>query len=164
MKFLEDFMSKSSVFLRTPYNYDTMQASNESALECLDESLAQQNAKDESDINTIVRRFGLTGELPSNVRAPQYGDFSAATDYHSAMNAVLAANEAFMKLPAHIRTRFDNDPGAFVDFCSDEKNREEAKSLGLIVGPPSEPTSVGSTSEPTSNPAPEGGGVAQSST
>ena len=42
------------VFLRTPYNYDTMAASNESALECLDESLAIQSAKDESDINTIV--------------------------------------------------------------------------------------------------------------
>jgi phage internal scaffolding protein len=143
--FLEDFMSKSSVFLRTPYNYDTMQASNETGLECLDESLAQQHAKDETDINTIVRRFGLTGELPNGVRAPQYGDFTDATDYHTAMNAVIAANNSFMQLPADVRARFNNDPGAFVDFCSDDKNRDEAKKL-------------------VSNPAPEGGGVAQSST
>ncbi len=148
-------MSKSSVFLRTPYNYDTMQVSNETGLECLDESLAQQHAKDETDINTIVRRFGLTGELPSGVRAPQYGDFTSATDYHTAMNAVISANQSFMQLPADVRARFNNDAGAFVDFCSDDKNRDEAQKLGLIVG---------SSSEPVSNPAPQGDGVAQSST
>lgn len=148
-------MSKSSVFLRTPYNYDTMQVSDETGLSCPEPSLAQQNAKDESDINTIVRRFGLTGELPSGVRAPQYGDFTEATDYHTAMNAVISANNAFMQLPADVRARFNNDAGAFVDFCSDDRNREEAKKLGLIVG---------SSDEPVPNPAPEGGGVAQSST
>lgn len=140
------------MFLRTPYNYDTNEASDQSGLVCPEESLAQQHAKEESDINTIVRRFGLTGELPNNVRVPQYGDFTAATDYHTSMNAVLAANSAFMQLPADVRTRFNNDPGAFVDFCADEKNRDEAKKLGLIVG---------SYDEPVTNPAPEGGGVAQ---
>lgn len=146
-------MKISVPFLRTPYNYDTMAASNECALECLDPSLAQQHAKDESDINTIVKRFGLTGELPSGVRMPEYGDFTGATDYHSSLNAVRAADAAFMQLPAHIRTRFNNDAGAFVDFCSDENNRAEAEKLGLVPA-----TAV------ASNPAPEGGGVAQSST
>lgn len=148
-------MSKSSVFLRTPYNYDTNQVSDETGLFCDEPSLAQQNAKEECDINTIVRRFGLTGELPTGVRAPQYGDFTEATDYHTAMNAVISANNAFMQMPADIRARFNNDAGAFVDFCSDDKNRDEAKELGLILG---------SSGEPVPNPAPEGGGVAQSST
>lgn len=148
-------MSKSAVFLRTPYNYDTMQVSNDTGLSCPEPTLAQQHEKDECDINTIVRRFGLTGELPSGVRAPQYGDFTGATDYHTAMNAVISANNAFMQLPAEVRSRFNNDAGAFVDFCSDEKNRAEAKSLGLIVG---------SSDEPVINPAPQGDGVAQSST
>jgi phage internal scaffolding protein len=142
------------VFLRTPYNYDTMEASDACALSCPEPTLAQQHARDETDINTIVRRFGLTGELPSNVRVPQYGDFTHTTDYHTAMNAVLAANEAFMQLPADVRTRFNNDPGALVDFVSDDNNRAEAEKLGLVIGSSSEPT----------NPAPEGGGVAQSST
>jgi phage internal scaffolding protein len=154
MIFLENFMKISVPFLRTPYNYDTMSASNESALECLDDSLAQQHPREECDINTIVRRFGLTGELPTGVRAPQYGDFTSATDYHTAMNAVISAQESFMQLPADIRTRFNNDAGAFVDFCSDENNRAEAEKLGLVV-----PKVLSST-----NPAPEGGGVAQSST
>jgi len=147
----------SKVFLRTPYNYDVMEASNVSALTCLDASLAQQHAKDDADINTIVKRFGLTGELPTGVRMPQYGDFTAASDYHSAMNAVIAANKSFDAMPAHIRARFNNDAGAFVDFCADAKNRDEAIKLGLVA--PS-----GSSSEPVSNPAPQGGGVDQSST
>jgi phage internal scaffolding protein len=145
----------TKVFLRTPYNYDTMEASDAGGLSCPEPTLAQQHAKDETDINTIVRRFGLTGELPTNVRVPQYGDFTHTTDYHTAMNAVLAANEAFMQLPADVRTRFNNDPGALVDFVSDENNRAEAEKLGLVTG---------SSGEPVPNVAPTGGDVAQSST
>lgn len=121
------------MFLRTPYNYDTMEASDASALTCDDPSLAQQHMKEESDINTIVRRFGLTGELPSGVRMPQYGDFTGVTDYHSALNAVIAAQDSFAQLPADIRTRFGNDAAAFVDFCMNEENRAEAEKLGLVV-------------------------------
>lgn len=146
-------MSKFAVFLRTPHNYDVNEASDASSLVCEDPSKAQQHAKDECDINTIVRRFGLTGELPSGVRAPTYGDFTHATDYHTAMNAVIAADAAFMQLPADIRTRFNNDAGAFVDFVSDDNNRAEAEKLGLVLP------------EAAINPAPvQGDGVAQSST
>lgn len=146
----------TKVFLRTPYNYDTMEASDASGLSCPEPTLAQQHAREETDINTIVRRFGLTGELPNNVRVPRYGDFTAVSDYQTAMNMVMEANEAFMQLPADVRSRFNNDPGALVDFMSDDSNRAEAEKLGLVVG---------SSSELVSNPAPvEGGGVAQSST
>lgn len=146
-------MKTSAVFLRTPYNYDVNEASDASSLVCEDPSLAQQHAKDECDINTIVRRFGLTGELPNGVRAPTYGDFTDAVDYHTAMNAVLAADAAFMQLPADIRTRFNNDAGAFVDFVSDDNNRAEAEKLGLVLP------------QAASNLAPEQGGeVAQSPT
>jgi phage internal scaffolding protein len=154
MIFLENFMKTSGVFLRTPYNYDTMEASNASALSCEDPSLAQQHARDESDINTIVKRFGLTGELPSNVRTPTYGDFSDAMDYHTSLNAVRAADAAFMQLPADIRTRFNNDAGAFVDFVSDDNNRAEAEKLGLVPA-----TLVAPNLAPD-----QGGEVAQSST
>jgi len=154
MIFLESFMKISVPFLRTPYNYDTDEASSVSGLSCPEDTLAQQHAKDEADINTIVRRFGLTGELPSGVRMPQYGDFTDASDYHTSLNAVRAADAAFMQLPADIRTRFNNDAGAFVDFCLDSNNRSEAEKLGLVPA----------TSVAVTNPAPEGGGVAQSST
>lgn len=121
------------VFVRAPYNYDVDKASDESGLKCEDESLAKQQFAEECDINTIVRRFRITGELPSNVRMPTYGDFTEVTDFHSAMNAVAAARESFEAMPAEVRARFNNDPGAFVDFCSDDKNRAEAEKLGLVA-------------------------------
>lgn len=104
------------MFLRTPYNYDMNAASDESALSCLDESLAVQSARDESDINSIVRRFGLTGELPGDIDMPQSGDYTGAGDFHSAMNVVRAAQEEFLRVPADIRARFQNDPQVFLIF------------------------------------------------
>lgn len=98
-----------------------------------DVSLAEQSSLEETDINTIVRRFGLTGELPTGVRQPTYGDYEDVMDYHTAMNAIAEANEAFEAMPADVRRRFDNDPGKFVDFCSDEANRDEAAKLGLVL-------------------------------
>lgn len=124
----------SIVFLRTPYNYDREAASDDSGLMCADPSLAQQQFREDSDINTIVKRFNLTGEVPQGVNVPRYGDFALVYDYHSAMNLVLAADEAFMQMPAEVRARFRNDAGAFVDFVSDPANAAEAAKLGLIAG------------------------------
>lgn len=121
------------MFFRSGFNYDADQVSSETGLECSDPSLAQQQFAEEADINTIVNRFGLTGELPTAVRMPTYADFDEAIDYHSAMNVISAARESFMAMPAEVRARFANDPGAFVAFCSDESNRAEAAKLGLLV-------------------------------
>lgn len=118
---------------RTPYNYDTNKVSDETGLECLDASKAVQSQKEEADINTIVRRFGLTGQLPQNARMPEYGDFTGITDYQSALNAVMAADDTFMQMPADVRVRFGNDPEKFVQFCLDPANAEEAVKLGLAV-------------------------------
>lgn len=128
-------MSKKIVppFVRSAYNYDTEAASDESGLECKDVSLAKQAFAEECDINTIVRRFGLTGELPQGLRAPVYADFDDVVDYRTALHSVMAAEAAFMELPADVRARFQNDPQQFVAFCSDERNRAEAEKLGLIV-------------------------------
>lgn len=119
------------VFLRTEHNYDRDLASQASALECKDVSRAQQHCKEECDINTIVRRFGVTGMLPTAARLPTYGDFDGVSDYHSALEALRSADEAFYDLPADVRSRFKNDPGAFVDFCSDPANLPELRSMGL---------------------------------
>ena len=121
------------MFLRSPFNYDRDAVSLETGLECLDKSLAQQQFAEEADINTIVRRFNLTGQLPDNVRAPVYADFEAVFDFQTAMNAVRSAEESFMAMPADVRARFSNDPHRFVEFCSDPSNLEEARKLGLAV-------------------------------
>lgn len=122
--------------LRTPYNYDADAVSRETGLACADPTRAQQQFKEDSDINTIVKRFGLTGQLPDNVRVPVEGDFSNVTDYQSAMNVVRRAQESFMEMPADVRERFGNDPGKFVAFVNDKNNLDEARKLGIAVAAP----------------------------
>lgn len=130
-------MSKDKMpFVRNPYNYDMAAVSQETGLECKDPSLAQQHMKDECDINIIVERFGVTGQLPVAPLEPTYGDFSGVNDYHSALNAIRASEEAFMALPAKIRAKFDHDPNALLEFLQNETNRDEAIELGLIDGEP----------------------------
>lgn len=136
-------------FMRTPFNYDRDEASAESGLVCPEPTLAQQQFREEADINIIMERFGRTGELVAPVRMPQYGDFTGVDDYHSAMNAVIAAQVSFDALPAKLRARFENDPGKFVEFCLDDSNREEAVALGLVEAvtaeiQPAEPPSAAS--------------------
>jgi phage internal scaffolding protein len=121
-------------FLRTPYNYDTDAASDESGLACEEPSLAQQHFKDECDINNILRQFNVTGLLPEAPLSPRYGDFTGIGDYHSALNAVIAAQDGFDALPAQIRARFDNDPENLINFLNDASNKDEAIKLGLIDG------------------------------
>lgn len=135
-------------FLRTPYNYDTNAASDASGLRCEDPSRTDQSFAEETDINTIVKRFGLTGQLPDagSVRAPLEGDFHEIYDYHTAANVVRQAEEAFAAMPADVRTEFGNDPGRFMDFVHNPKNMDRAVELGLAVKkevpPPPEPVLV----------------------
>lgn len=127
-----------AVFVRCgwPFNYDADMVSVETGVfidsSASGEDMTQQEFKEESDINEIVRRFGITGQLPDNPRIPVSGDFEDVVDFHSAMNAVRAAEEGFMELPADLRAKFHNDPQELMDFCADGKNFEAAKALGLL--------------------------------
>ena len=123
-------------FVRDPYNYDRDEASINDALLCQDPSLAQQHMKDECDINVIVERFGVTGQIPQTPVSPTYGDFSGVTDYHSALNQINATMEDFMAVPAQLRVRFDHDPVKLLEFLENDQNRDEAIHLGLIDGQP----------------------------
>jgi hypothetical protein len=123
--------NEKGVFLRTEYNYNTNKASKESGIDTGTETKVKASFKEECDINVIVRRFGVTGQLPNNIRTPTYGDFTNIPTFHEAMNACRGAEESFMKLRSDIRAKFGNDPGAFVEYCSDPENREQLKKWGL---------------------------------
>lgn len=118
-------------FIRTHFNYDMNDISVKTGLRCTDETRTQQQFAEECDINTIVERFGLTGELPNNLRVPMVGDFTEVYDYQTSLDLLRAADSAFMQMPAEIRERFGNDAGAFVDFTSDPKNIEQCREWGL---------------------------------
>lgn len=123
------------IFLRAPYNYDADAVSRENGFDCGDpkNSVTQQSFKDECDINEIVRRFGLTGEMPGDFAMPVSGDFTGVIDFQSAMNLVVAAQEEFMRVPADVRARFNNDPARLMAFLEDGRNYDEALKLGLVV-------------------------------
>lgn len=134
----------------TPYNLPD-NWNDLSSLKCEDISLTTQADKDDADINTIVRRFGLTGELPSGVAVPEYDDFTMIpNDYHAALMFLEAADETFMTMPADVRSRFDNDAGKFLEFVQTPSNYDEAVSLGLVFKPASD---VSSKSDPKEVPA-----------
>lgn len=120
-------------YFRTGFNGDNNVVSDETGLCCEDASLAKQSFAEEADINQIMYRFGVSGQLPQNVRMPTYDDFSEVNDFQSAMNALVSARESFDAMPANVRARFHNDPAEFVEFCSDVANRDEARKMGLLV-------------------------------
>lgn len=125
-------------------------------LVCRDASRAKQEFREETDINTIVKRFGITGKLPQGVRMPMYGDFTEVSNFHEAVNAIAAARESFSAMPAEVRARFGNDPERFVQFCGDESNRAEAIKLGLVPDLPLKDGPQGRVAVP---PAPVGAPV-----
>lgn len=122
-------------FLRSPHNYDMMVASDEAGLACADGSLTHQSFKDDADINVIVERFGIGQPVASGAEVPTFDDFSSVVDYHTAMNLVARANEAFDGLPANVRSRFHNDPGRFIDYINEPGHEAELVSLGLARAP-----------------------------
>lgn len=126
----------STIFFRTPYNYSMYDQSLKTGLSCKDKTLAQQNSRDECDINVIMAKFGKGQALPENFKAPQYGDFSAISDYQTALNAVRSAGESFMEMPAQLRARFNNDPNQLMSFLDNSDNRAEAQKLGILPPPP----------------------------
>jgi len=120
------------LILRTENNYDRDEASRASGLKCDDKSLAQQQFKEDSDINVIVARFGISGIMPENFGMPASSDFTdAITNYHDAMNMVRMADEEFQSLPAYLRERFRNDPQNLMDFVENPANLAEARELKL---------------------------------
>lgn len=119
---------------RSALNYDRDELSIRSGIIFEDPSRTIQSERDSADINTIVRQFGLTGKLPEGVRIPTYEDWSdAVNDYQTAVEALREAQNNFLALPASLRSRFHNDPQAFLEYCTNEANLPEMRSLGLAV-------------------------------
>lgn len=132
-------MAGKNPALRSGRNYDTALVSRLTGFEAPagETSRTLQSQKDEADINVLVKRFGLGGPFPVNVRAPKWGDFTGVGDFRSAMDAIRSAQASFYAMRPEVRARFDNDPARFVDFCSDPANVEEMRKMGLAVEVPS---------------------------
>lgn len=112
--------------------YSAREVSDDTAVDTGSVGPVQQQFADEVNVNTIVRRFGITREMPSGREGGVYGDFTGIVDYDSAVEAVQRAQDGFLALDPDVRLRFGNDPGqylAYVDQLTDEE-------LGPDVGVP----------------------------
>lgn len=123
--------------LRTARDGKAREVSLASGLDTGREGLVQKQYAPLVDVNRIVKQFGVTHELPvvADSKAA-YGDFSVVSDFHSAMNAMVAARENFDRLPAKTREYFGNDPGGVWEFLQDPANDAEAVRLGLFKALP----------------------------
>lgn len=140
--------------VRTRFNYDRDAVSIATAPPQPDDGKTQQNFKEECDINTIVQRFNLTGQLPENLKLPQYVNYEGVFDFQTAMQTMMEAEEQFMSVPAHIRAQFDNSPQKFLEYCENPNNREGLRKLGLLKPEPPQPAPAPPTAPPTAPPGP----------
>ena len=100
-------------------------------LVCPEPTLAQQHGAEETDINVLMERFKVTQTLPTSPLRAGFGDFTGVSDYRTAVHALMQARDDFNALPANIRARFNNDPGAFVEFATNPANLDELRALNL---------------------------------
>ncbi len=66
--------------VKNPITYDRDKNSDLAKFVFTRASRTQQSFRDECDINNILRKFNVTGQLPIGSVQPQYGDFSGITD------------------------------------------------------------------------------------
>lgn len=99
-------------------------------------SLCKQSFKKDCDIHVILKQFDKSGMITHLNRYPAgYGDVSGLGDFRNSMNVVLQAETMFSSVPAKIRSRFGNDPAAFLEFVSNPDNFEEMITMGLANKP-----------------------------
>lgn len=90
-----------------------------------EEKRTKQSEASACDINNIMKRYINTGRLPEYIKDnPQYGDFSAVSDYQESLNTVIKAREQFQMLPSSMREKCMNDPAKFLEFVANPENRE----------------------------------------
>lgn len=143
----------SEVRIKKPY-----QASEKEVVCFEKESRTQQSFLKECDVNNIVKRYKATGLMRQVPGEPLYADFTTLPkEYQDALNTVVQAQDAFARLSSDVRSRFDNDPAAFVEFATNPDNIEQMREWKLAP-PAAKPAEV----EPAA-PAKAGTGETQGS-
>jgi len=124
----------------TPYDRKTLK--NPKTI-CKEPTLTEQSHAAECDINNILMKHNA-GDLLAHVKHTQlqFGDFTAVNEYDEALNTIAKAREAFEAVPARIRERIGNDPGAFIELVTDPRRQDELVELGLAKAMASETPTI----------------------
>lgn len=116
------------------------------------ETKTKQSFARECDINHLMAKYQKTGLIDHvNKHQGNYSDLTDVPNYHDALNKVISAQNSFDSLPSSLRNKFENDPALFLDFVSDESNKNEMIELGLI---PNSVTPVEPSQPPVENDPP----------
>ncbi|WNK14984.1 MAG: internal scaffolding protein [Microvirus sp.] len=123
-----------TVFWKTPYNHDTDQESQRTGLECKDPSKTLQSQAEDADINTIVRRFGLTGELPAHhQREARYVDLTDQQGDFLGLQVDLAQAKArFHELPPARRAEYLNNPNKWLEDVNEAIDQGDIQTLEAL--------------------------------
>lgn len=113
-------------------------------------SLVKQEFANDADINKLLKRFtpeDLAAQSAAAMAAAQFTDCTKISSLHDAFEFTQASMDAFNKLPADLRMRFNNSPADLARFYKNPSNEDEARELGLL--PPKTPA----PSKPDANPS-----------
>lgn len=124
------------------------------SLDKFDESLTEQSHKKMCSVGSILKKYKKTGLIDHTTSVPgKYADYPNYIDFHLMQVKIANAKSMFESIPSHIRAKFDNDPGKFVDFASNPENRNEMLEMGFDGDNLPEP--VEAPQDPQPEPAPE---------
>lgn len=118
--------------LRQARGYDSDAASAAARTPGGGKLITRQEFAEESDINFMLKKFGVGAQMPAPRKPPEYGDFSEVHDFETAMQRIREAEQTFLTLPADVREDFDNNPAELLTFVHDDANYEEAAEMGLV--------------------------------
>lgn len=126
-------MAFDIVTYKQPGKYDVDKDSLDTATDLSGvQSMTQQHMGPETEIDSIMKRFYATGEMPRARLVAEYGDFDDANDLAGMLAQIEVGKHAFKQIPAHIRGMFDNNVGSFLTWIHDDANYNEAAELGLV--------------------------------
>jgi len=95
-------------------------------------SLVQKNQAFNTNLNNIVARH-TGGAVPNLIeKEPLFIDNSERPDFHTMQTIVVEGEQRFMRLPAKIRSIFQNQAHKMVEFVNNPNNEKRSIELGLI--------------------------------
>lgn len=112
------------------------------------ESMVREAFKDEADINRIVARYQVTGQLPLTKKDARYGDVSDVRDYKASLDFVREATRDIDELPEGARKQFLEGPAAFMAELELAETREQLVGLGILADPEKPAKPVVAPTEP----------------
>lgn len=153
------------LFWKTPFNHNTDVAAAQAATFNNLPSRTQRHQAADTDINVIMRKFGVTGVAPGAKYPPSFQDIPEDMDMQKAIEIVRQGYEAFETQPANIRALYRNDMAlyaAHVEHLRATGDTEALEGLGLlkktVLEPPPSATVQAEPPQPAKKPAtPEGG-------